>query len=799
MSAHPSLAALALAAATLGGSARAQQPAASPSPPLRLPVFPGGVEQVVVDVVVADDKGQAVAGLTAADFTLKEDDAAREILSFEAVAPEDLAAAMRAGQARLIRVFAIVFDDLHLGAAAGDRAKEALRGLISSVLRDSDDVVLLRTSTGQTSSGRVGTDRVSLSVALENMRGLGTQPRSCEMSDEEAMQIATLRDFEVQNSVYERYLKCGLLLREPVGLLNPSPAQGEGTGVGTPRPTTARPGSELVETWATEQHQRSLVGIRSTYAGLERLLRALTPLRGRKSVILASEGFVLDRGLVEVKGVVSAASDANAAVTFLDVRALTPRALTAAADAPPAPDASQLGRLHRGRFLGAEATERLAEDTGGTTIRGHDLGQGLRRLADESRSYYLLGYSPRDPALDGKFRAIRVDVKRPGLSVRARRGYYAVPRAGPPPATVAVTTPPIPIAPPAPPAPPPAQPEAVSAYAGDAATARARVAGWSKEEANRAVAALKAGNAADEVIEAAALTHAAAALSAADPAEHQARAARNAAALVRDPARRSALERRVLLGLAHGFLDARQWQVAQELAQEATWRLPDDAEAQLALGIVQETTGSVVDGGRRPLPDQAKLTAGYDELVSRNPVTGFNAGVPGGPGRTPDTQQRMSQGTGPTSETRLRQAAESYRRALKARPDLLEARLRLGRTLALLSELKPAVKELESVAGEADPGLAYLARLFLGDLKEQQDDFPGAAGEYRAALAARPGSAVALLAMARAEEAGGERAAAQAVLESLLVEPADDAQGDPWWSYRLRPLGRWAGTLEGAP
>ena len=375
-------------------------------------------------------------------------------------------------------------------------------------------------------------------------------------------------------------------------------------------------------------------------------------------------------------------------------------------------------------------------------------------------------------------------MKRPGLSVRARRGYYAVPRASLPPVAAAVTRPPVSSAPPAP---PPVPPAAASAYSGDAASVRARVAGWSKEQADRAVAALKASNAADDVVEAAALTHAAAALSAPDPAEHQARAARNAAALVRDPARRSALERRVLLGLAHRFLDARQWQVAQDLAQEATWRLPDDAEAQLALGIVQETTGSVVDGGRRPLPDQAKLTAGYDELVSRNPVTGFASGTPGGPGRAPDTQQRMSQGSGPTSETRLRQAAESYRRALKVRADLLEARLRLGRTLALLGELKPAVKELESVAGETSAGLAYLARLFLGDLKEQQSDFAGAASEYRAALAGRPGSAVALLALARAEEAGGERAAAQAALESLLVEPADDAQGDPWWSYRLRP------------
>jgi hypothetical protein len=103
------------------------------------------------------------------------------------------------------------------------------------------------------------------------------------------------------------------------------------------------------------------------------------------------------------------------------------------------------------------------------------------------------------------------------------------------------------------------------------------------------------------------------------------------------------------------------------------------------------------------------------------------------------------------------------------------------------------------VAGGAEPSLAYLARLFLGDLNEQQSDFNGAAREYGAALAARGGSPVACLALARASEARGDRAAAQAALESLLLEPTEDAGGDPWWSYRLRPLGRWADGIAQAP
>jgi tetratricopeptide (TPR) repeat protein len=239
--------------------------------------------------------------------------------------------------------------------------------------------------------------------------------------------------------------------------------------------------------------------------------------------------------------------------------------------------------------------------------------------------------------------------------------------------------------------------------------------------------------------------------------------------------------------------------VAQDLAQEATQRLGEDAEALLALGIVQETTGSVVDAGRRPNPDQTILTAGFDEMVSRNPVTGFSSGMPGRPtGRVPDTQRRMSQAGGPTSETRLRRAAETYRRALKARPDLAEARLRLGRTLALLNETRPATEELQAAAAAGDTDLVYLARLFLGDLKEQQGDYAGAADGYRSALSARPDSAVARLAIARAQQAKGDLVAAQAAVQALLLEPADDPQGDPWWRYRLRPLGRWAGELEEA-
>ena len=49
----------------------------------------------------------------------------------------------------------------------------------------------------------------------------------------------------------------------------------------------------------------------------------------------------------------------------------------------------------------------------------------MKRIVDDLSSYYLLGYTSTNGKLDGRFRKISVRVKRPGVDVRARRGYRA--------------------------------------------------------------------------------------------------------------------------------------------------------------------------------------------------------------------------------------------------------------------------------------------------------------------------------------------------------------------------------------
>lgn len=67
----------------------------------------------------------------------------------------------------------------------------------------------------------------------------------------------------------------------------------------------------------------------------------------------------------------------------------------------------------------------LAAATDGLAVIGtNDLDAGMRRITADLSSYYLLGYYSTGK-LDGRFHSIRVRVKRPGVQVRARRGYLA--------------------------------------------------------------------------------------------------------------------------------------------------------------------------------------------------------------------------------------------------------------------------------------------------------------------------------------------------------------------------------------
>jgi VWFA-related protein len=86
---------------------------------------------------------------------------------------------------------------------------------------------------------------------------------------------------------------------------------------------------------------------------------------------------------------------------------------------PPALDAAILRERQNNLRTMAEETDGLA------VVNQTDLSKGLRRVSDDLTSYYLIGYYSDNRALDGRFHRISVRVKRPGMQVRARKGYRA--------------------------------------------------------------------------------------------------------------------------------------------------------------------------------------------------------------------------------------------------------------------------------------------------------------------------------------------------------------------------------------
>jgi len=131
----------------------------------------------------------------------------------------------------------------------------------------------------------------------------------------------------------------------------------------------------------------------------------------------------------------------------------------------------------------------------------------------------------------------------------------------------------------------------------------------------------------------------------------------------------------------------------------------------------------------------------------------------------------------------LKDAERAYRNALAAQPDLVEARLRLGRVLTLHGDTDGAVRILAGIGEGTDAAYRYLARMFEGDLFERRGDAAEARRRYLAATALLPRAQSAYVALAHVRHTMGARAeAAEDVRITTLDRSVPDA-GDPWFWY----------------
>jgi VWFA-related protein len=422
-------------------------PPPPPSQSQRPPRFRAATNLVSVDVY-ATKGGVAVQDLTADDFEISEDDAAQKINSFEhivivggspegeRVEPGTVGGANELAADPRRRVFVLYLDVEHVNADGSHAIREPLIDLISRIMGP-DDLVAIMTPRMDPSHLTFGRRTKVIEDGLRNDWTWGR------------------RDTILLDERERLYSECFLPIHD-----------------GNEKP------SELA--WELIRRRRERMALES----LQGLIRHMGAMReGRTAVIAVTPGWVLygrEVGLlgqrpnpdlshadavpggpppvgVGPRGALTTKDNPNRSVNdrtecerdrmdlamadhakrFRDLfgeanRAnvsfypIDPRGL-AAVDASIGPEKPPSPIQDRDNVAARQESLRIiADNTDGVALLiNNDLKTSLRRVADDLTSYYLLGYYSTNGSLDGKFRSIKVRSKRPGVTVRSRRGYNA--------------------------------------------------------------------------------------------------------------------------------------------------------------------------------------------------------------------------------------------------------------------------------------------------------------------------------------------------------------------------------------
>lgn len=391
------------------------------------PVVRLETELVQIDVVVADKQGKLVSDLKRDDFDLLED-GKRQTVSYFSVGTASRAATapgtinrekaldkeLKEPPSELSagRNMVLAIDDLHLAPGNLIQAKQSLLKFINQQISSEDRVAIITTSgalglfqqfTSDREALRRGINRLSV---RERQAGSSTdvpritpyQAELIDMGDIDALELA------VQELIRRYQMDRQTAVRD---------AQMRARGI------------------IAENTQITM----STLFTIENVIRGLKELPGRKVIALLSDGFLLggfrEGRQYDVRRITDAATRAGVVIYSIDARGLVA--------IPPSMDASVSG-VDPPQLMGArsrienssieaqrDGLNALARDTGGIPIfNNNDLNLGLKRILDDTETYYLLAFEPISSYRDGRFRKLEVKVPgRPELRVRTRKGYFA--------------------------------------------------------------------------------------------------------------------------------------------------------------------------------------------------------------------------------------------------------------------------------------------------------------------------------------------------------------------------------------
>jgi VWFA-related protein len=405
----------------VGGSAFARQAEGPRAPDSGAPVVRVSVEVIQVDAVVTDKDDRHVSDLGPADFEILEDGRRQDIthcsyvpLDRPPVTPPGSMGVMRfprtTTQEAIRRTMVFVVDDLSLTFRSMVAARQALARFVDEQMQPGDFVAILQTGAGNGAIQQFTSDKRVLRAAIARLRfnlaarGTITSPAIVEGSGGNASAPAS---------------------------------RGGGSGAGDAALAVLR--GQMNDFADASQRQRQLHLAMGTMGALQSVLHGLQQLPGRKSLVFLSEGFVQNDRFGErsetyqrLRAVTDLANRASVVVYAINPAGLETFSPYSAEQ--PDPSTGQSSRKASEEARGGLST--LADETGGLLLTdNNDISGAVGHILDDQSGYYLIGYKPDEslfkPDNAGlKYHKIEIKMKRPGLTVRSRKGFYAVARAG---------------------------------------------------------------------------------------------------------------------------------------------------------------------------------------------------------------------------------------------------------------------------------------------------------------------------------------------------------------------------------
>ena len=385
------------------------------------------VNLVLVRVVVRDSKGKIVPNLKKEDFQLFDNKKPQTISSFTVETPEARTASALAsataeassssadaagGKAVVLpqRFVSMVFDDVHLSMGDATFVRDSATRFFGSLAPS--DRVSMNTTSGQFVQ-EFTDDHEALKKALFGIvpRPLGAEGfHDCpDVSYYQADLIVNKADGQALDVATEDAVQCAFGGDEQM----------------------AAQARNLARAAAFRGLAAGDAASEYAYRHLEDIVRRLSGMPGQRVLVFVSPGFLQTTIQSQASELVDRATRANIVINTIDARGLYAPDVLGDISSPSQDTFRTAGYKSSYRVAAQSAQDdvmaQLADGTGGTFFHNrNDVDAAMREAGAAPALSYLLGFSPQNLKIDGRYHALRVSLaNKEKFKIQARHGYFA--------------------------------------------------------------------------------------------------------------------------------------------------------------------------------------------------------------------------------------------------------------------------------------------------------------------------------------------------------------------------------------